>query len=457
MKSAKQKALEAEAWRLFRKRVTITRRAVATAKKVLRDNAQANPTRRKHEYWCSNCGGRFQDDGTGRCPHCGARLKYKRDKCRLVFKSEHYLREAVVYGEWQVIKEYIVDAEHRSGKAVKYDIVPVYLWWFNPKQHATLLLTRYLTMMPAWARIPFAVGSAFHFRNPDARNYWHTRWKDTEVGGCRMLNFYRIRGIDAVKNYDLAELLRAYTAHDSILETLFKTGQGEAARLFIQEPRYRKKILTYWRSWVLARRHGFDIGAVGERMYLDYLDNLKMLRRDLRNPFYICPADFPEAHAEAAARCMKIMDRRQAKAARTRHLREQAESANRLAQRTEAIKGFAARVAKYAGLTISDEAITVRPLMSIEEFRDEGEAMQHCVYSNSYFARPECLILSARDAEGQRLETVEVSLRDWTVVQSRAYKNGITPMHDRIIGLVIAAMPEIKKLTNTNTKHKKSA
>ena len=460
MKSAKKKALEAEVRRIFNHRTSITKAAIRTANRVLRDTAEANPTRRKHEYWCSNCGGKF-DAATvvapATCPHCGARLKYNHDKCRLVFKSEHYLREAVVYGDWQVIKEYIVDAEHRSGKAVKYDIAPVYLWWFNPKEHATLLLTRYLVMMPGWRRIPFSLCSGFYFRRTDGGNYWWEDWNDTEVGGGKMLDYYRMRGIDGIneRNYNLEDMLAAYTAHDSILETLVKTGHGEAARIFITEPRYQKKIIAYWRSWILARRHGFNIGAVGERMYLDYLDNLRMLRRDLRNPFYICPADFPAAHAEAAARCMKIMERRQAKAARTRHLREQVEAANRVAQRTEAIKGFAARVAKYAELTISDDDITIRPLMSIEEFRDEGEAMQHCVYSNSYFARPECLILSARDAEGQRLETVEVSLRDWTVVQSRAYKNGITPMHDRIVALITAAIPEIKKLTKT--KLKKSA
>lgn len=462
MKSAKKKALESEVRRIFNRRTSITKAAIRTANRVLRDTAEANPTRRKHEYWCSNCGGKFNAAtvvAPATCPHCGARLKYNHDKCRLVFKSEHYLREAVVYGDWQVIKEYIVDAEHRSGKAVKYDIAPIYLWWFNPKEHATLLFTRYLVMMPGWKRIPFSLYSNFYFRRTDGGNYWWEDWKDTEVDGGKMLDYYRIRGIDGIneRKHCLENVLAAYTIHDSILETLVKTGQREAADLFIRDSRYRKKIVTYWRSWVLARRHGFNIGAVGEQTYLDYLDNLRMLHRDLRNPFFICPADFGAAHAETSRKAAKILTERAEKANATRRAKDAAFQARLQAERLERMKreqlGFARRIRRFAALIIADENLTIRPLMSIDEFKAEGDAMQHCVWTNAYYARPECLILSAKDKNGNRIETIEVNLRDWRVIQSRGFRNGTTRFHEEIVGLVLAAMPEIKKLTKT----KKSA
>lgn len=62
--------------------------------------------------------------------------------------------------------------------------------------------------------------------------------------------------------------------------------------------------------------------------------------------------------------------------------------------------------------------------------------MHHCVYRMKYYKKPESLILSARDKEGKRLETVEVSLKTFKVVQSRGLQNNSTRAHDEIISLV---------------------
>lgn len=452
MPTKKEKALREEVRHLFKRRVAITKNAVRTANRVLLTDAEANPTRKKGEVWCSNCGGKFQS-GPDRCPHCGAHLRRQpKDKCRLSFKSVHYLQELVVYGGWQVLKEYVVDARHRSGKRVEYDIAPLYMWWFNPEKHATLLYTRSLLMFPGWCRIPFSLQSDFWFRNVTCVDYWHSGWDDVLVDSSKMMDYYRVRGIEAMGKYKIEDLLSAFTEGGTILETLRKTGQSDAEDMFISDPRYRRKLVHYWRSWILARRHGFDIAKVGSRMYLDYLDNLKMLKRDLHNPAFLCPGDFPRAHAEAARRCAKILERRQDKAERTRHLREQIAAAERMEKDKRLMAEFEKRILRYYKLVIKDSEVSITPLMSVEEFRAEGEAMQHCVYSNRYFARPESLILSARDKNGERLETVEVDLRNWNVVQSRAIYNGTTPYHDRIIGLVMAAMPQIKAYTKRTIK-----
>lgn len=61
--------------------------------------------------------------------------------------------------------------------------------------------------------------------------------------------------------------------------------------------------------------------------------------------------------------------------------------------------------------------------------------MHHCVFANKYYLRPDSLILSAT-IDGQRVETVEVSLKRLQVVQSRGVCNQNTAYHDRIIQLV---------------------
>ena len=62
--------------------------------------------------------------------------------------------------------------------------------------------------------------------------------------------------------------------------------------------------------------------------------------------------------------------------------------------------------------------------------------MKHCVFSNGYYKRKDCLILSARDNEGKQLETIELNLKTFDIVQSRAVCNGMSEHHDRIIQLV---------------------
>jgi hypothetical protein len=67
---------------------------------------------------------------------------------------------------------------------------------------------------------------------------------------------------------------------------------------------------------------------------------------------------------------------------------------------------------------------------------EEGQAMHHCVYGNGYYKRDDSLILSAKDNDGKRLETIEVSLKTFKVVQSRGVCNSNTDKHDEIVRLV---------------------
>ena len=61
--------------------------------------------------------------------------------------------------------------------------------------------------------------------------------------------------------------------------------------------------------------------------------------------------------------------------------------------------------------------------------------MQHCVFSNAYYNKEHSLILSAT-INGKRIETIEVSLKTFQIVQSRGLCNANTEYHDRIINLV---------------------
>ena len=77
-------------------------------------------------------------------------------------------------------------------------------------------------------------------------------------------------------------------------------------------------------------------------------------------------------------------------------------------------------------------------LDSIEAYKAEGEAMHHCVFKCEYYDKENSVILSAHDKNGNRIETIEFSLTEYKVVQSRGVCNKNTEYHDRIVNLVNA-------------------
>ena len=70
-------------------------------------------------------------------------------------------------------------------------------------------------------------------------------------------------------------------------------------------------------------------------------------------------------------------------------------------------------------------------------------AMHHCVYACGYYKKSTSLILGATIG-GKRIETIEVSLKTFEVVQSRGVCNSVTEHHDAILRLMEANMDKIR-------------
>ena len=103
--------------------------------------------------------------------------------------------------------------------------------------------------------------------------------------------------------------------------------------------------------------------------------------------------------------------------------------------------------AVFFNLALTDGLLVIKVLQSVDEFLEEGKAMHHCVYTNEYYNRDNTLILSAR-IDGKRIETVELSLDTFKVVQSRGVCNSNTEYHDRIINLVESNAELIRQRMN---------
>ena len=100
---------------------------------------------------------------------------------------------------------------------------------------------------------------------------------------------------------------------------------------------------------------------------------------------------------------------------------------------------------KFLGILIHEGRIVIKPIQSVKEMQEEGDEMHHCVATNEYYKKDDSLILSAKNVEGERLETIEVNLKKFEVVQCFGPCNSRTEHHDEILKLMSKNMDVIKK------------
>ena len=184
----------------------------------------------------------------------------------------------------------------------------------------------------------------------------------------------------------------------------------------------------YWASVKICIRNGYIIKDGS--MWCDMIDLLRHLGKDTNSPKYVCPSDLQIEHD-------KLVQKRNLQKEREL-LSERRQEAAQHEKKYRTLKG------RLFGIVITDGTLNIRVLESVAEFAEEGTAMHHCVWANDYYLKKHSLILSAT-IDGVRIETIEVSLKTFKVVQSRGVCNSNTEYHDRIIDLVDSNMNLIRK------------
>jgi hypothetical protein len=102
-------------------------------------------------------------------------------------------------------------------------------------------------------------------------------------------------------------------------------------------------------------------------------------------------------------------------------------------------------------MVLTDGMIECRVLRDVKAFEEEGRMMHHCVFRCKYYEKPYSLILSARIAD-VRIETVEVDLSNYTILQCYGKNDQFTMHHDRIKELVNSQMDTIKAYNRRRVK-----
>lgn len=409
--------MDIKAWAASKKLPPLTHAQIQWAKTHLFD---AEAYWCGDEVWCGCCGHVWDKPrssklvdvlGEETCPHCGATLHAQRSRKQKVDESM-YMTIITTCNNMQVSRTFDVRHKARKGSGCDYEVNEVVQLWLDEQGEEAIIACSRQSFSYLYDRWIYGTLSC---KRRHGYIYGNPYYFIGEVyPRQRVLPIIRRNGYRKLKGMLPHSLMQALVTN-AHAETLVKARQY---------PMLKHMVNTGWNcDWHAVRqaiKHNRIIKDVPT--WVDYLRACRELGYDERNPIIALPTDIKSEHD----RLLRIIARRRE--------RERVEEMRKTISTLEPAYNKAMR--GYFGIMITEGEITVRPLCSVKEFFEEGEAMHHCVFTNEYYNKDNTLILSARDKDGRRIETVEYNLKSRRVIQSRGVNNMHTKHHDRIVRLV---------------------
>lgn len=396
--------------------------------------------------WCTACGHVFEAKDLGEtheCPHCHRTCKVERDRKSICHGFE-YVQVITTRKGWQVVRYFLFRWYSKKGLNLHTYSMPVMEKWCRPGQRM-ITLAAATKFAPYWQQQPYSEYSALSVKYP---SYFNTEWMRLRIYPRMSIlpTYYKCGFTKGMFKLYCAEDIFGKVFAVPHFEALYKAGEIVELEKKMKDAELFSR---YWPSVRIALRHGFDPYKRMEYVsnYWDYLGMLKYLRKDMRSPRYVAPQDWDDIHRRISDEAQKKRQKAYEAQQRREAIRRAQAEEERLKQEKAGRRSFTRRMKKFAGLLIVGDGLSIAPLMTIKEFADEGAAMHHCVFSGAYYKKKDSLILSAKDNTGKRVETIEVSLRSWTILQAFGVNNSLTNRHDDIISLVTENMGAIQALT----------
>lgn len=377
----------------------------------------------KSSAFCLVCGNDVNISEISRkrvsCKCCGSKLKVVETRKRTDSSSSFYfaVTSLVEYEgfDFQVIRVFEFIQHYRKGKRANTYHNEICQNWYEKKGKRVI-----------FSRLINGYNGAF-YGDLEVRNlgYWKTYnpIPDTYCPTSEFRPEYLKRGISH-KMKDISLQYMVKKVENSRIETLIKNGYYNIISHWAESDIYR-----YWDTLKICFRNNYKIK--NPTAYLDLLSALSFLGKDLRNRFFVCPKNLMKQHDYFIDEQNKV--------------RVGKEIAANLKKAADANPAYLKAKQKYLDIEFSNKNIKIEPLKSVQEFLVEGETLSHCVFKSAYYNKKDSLILSAK-VKNKPVETVEISLSDFKVIQAYGYKNKPSEHHADILKLVNSNIRTIKEL-----------
>lgn len=403
--------------------------------------------------YCSECGCEIDYIGQKECPQCHVKWTAKPKKFER--RELYYHMEMEAKGDVQVCRYFKVERNTHFGREANWYASEVVRIMYAPDGERKVFAKDVYTLSYQWDA--FCLGSSLRLRREGKYMGEGAKWR---YNLC--LWTYHIKSLTQQWQYkNIPELLNSYELDTSVLrviaypygETLFKTGQTNLFNYFVkyhcQMPYGTEHALN-----ICVRNH-YRISDPS--MWLDHLYLLKHFKLDTHNAHYVCPKDLRAEHQTLLERKRRDDERIRAVRAAREHERQEHERMERDKKFAEMMQHWPEHLGAILTLQLSGKNLNIRPLQSIDEFKEEGTAMHHCVYTMAYYdynKHPNTLILSAKDNEGKRLATIEYNTLRHDIVQCRAACNQVPERDKEIRQLITDHRKDIEALLMKETKAK---
>ena len=398
----------------------------------------------KDQLWCSECGKMWLDTSNSdlgvivlgdktECPYCHHKLDVKVSR-KQKNHEEAYMSVLQVKGGLQVIRHILFYKNMRKEEFVSYRYIETVQEWIREDGHRTIMALPMNMGCSGWI-----YSSSLSIKGEYGSNSWNYYGDLYAIYGelypkKELLPELKKRGLNRrFPDVNPSKLIRDLLRGSNDAELCLKTRQISMLKHMYKSGSTK---LRYKPSFNICNRNHYIIRDAS--MWEDYISLLCFFGKDVHNAHYVCPKNLKLEHDKLLKKKIVIED----------NLRREKNRIDAIRRRNKLMKDIAdfyGRMKKFFGLKIVEDNLVIYPLESITQYYQEGKAMHHCVYRNEYYRRPECLILSARDIEGNRLETIEVNLKTFDIVQSRAVCNGESRYHDQIVKLVNKNMNLIRQ------------
>jgi len=380
----------------------------------------------RRSLYCLECGNVWRESGQTKvclCPECGNKLDlYQRYNVQLL--DNYYYSVITTHKDMQVIRLFYVNKYMRKKQKAIYSLFEVMQQWIDEKGKTvsrTISKSSY-----GWNGVQWNSWSPMEVR-PTSFNKTTLFGLDADITYPResILPVIKRNGFNGLYHGVKPQLFFPAILSTNHAETLLKTGQIKAFTHYIY---YRKDIDLYWNSVRICIRNNYIIPDISN--WLDYVRLLEIFGKDILNRKYICPVDLKSEHD-------RYVDKKRA-------LDKKKKMEEQRAKAIEDQRLYLEKQNRFTGLRFEENGITIRFLETVEDFMREGDALNHCVFTNEYYLKENSLILSAR-IENKPIETIEVSLKPLKLVQARGNHNVTTEHHAQIVDMVTRNMNLIRK------------
>ena len=388
----------------------------------------------KKRAWCGCCGTEFDSDFWDNkrikkavCPHCGAYADIKRSSGKKRHTDIHYFSLIRVVEEYQVVRTFFCSLNTTKGGDFKrFWIEEVCQIWIRPDVEPIFLGRCVRGCMGGPCDL-------WRWETDIALKYDHYRFRLSSAWAKHVELHPQIRrnGFTRLRtSYEIVNQLEKMM-NDHRLEVLAKWKQWKVVEAYLANSYH---VRNYWDQLRICSRHKYIIKDPD--LWMDLIDSLEEADKDTRNPRYICPghdsvADFRAKKRELKKAHDRMMKEAAKRAARMEEMRRQ----ERIKRMEQMASSYCERFGNLLDIVIEKGHIRIQPLQDIEDFRKEGETLNHCVYDRQYYAKEDTLILGAR-VDGNRTETIELNLKTKMIIQCRGKDNGMSKYHEEIMSLM---------------------